>query len=297
MAVSGLTAIGYCEPIVGRSILAPPSISPGIVIVPFDPVKGTIQLDLARVIPGILLYPSWSPKGQFLSYYVVPHPSDLLSLWMRNIKSGEEHKLAEGLLPFGSSCWSPDGKHILARGIKQGKLNLLRVNVDDGEVSIVIRGYPPMGASWSLDGRALFYVTSNHKLVKRFLKSTEELQLGDYPGEAIMFMELSPDENRVALVLRPLEGLQSRLLTLPASGGQGRELFAQATRYPISFPTWSRDGTSILFVTRVNEMSEIRRISVEGGEPEPVWRSEAYIYGISVHPDGNSLAFSLQRSP
>jgi len=47
---------------------------------------------------------------------------------------------------------------------------------------------------------------------------------------------------------------------------------------------------------RIEQGSELWKVSVEGGEPQKLWKMADQIVGVRVHPDGQRLAFTSQTS-
>ncbi len=56
--------------------------------------------------------------------------------------------------------------------------------------------------------------------------------------------------------------------------------------------TWTPDGEYLLFSERVKEGADLWRISPDGGEPEKLLHSDKRYSGLSIHPDGQQIAFS-----
>ncbi len=91
---------------------------------------------------------------------------------------------------------------------------------------------------------------------------------------------------------------------LPASGGEVRELYSSeiykaVTRGFTPVLTWSKDGRYILFSNVMPDQQntvvpiyQLKRIPVEGGEPQVLDLKMARIERLSIHPDGKTLAFS-----
>ena len=83
---------------------------------------------------------------------------------------------------------------------------------------------------------------------------------------------------------------------MPTSGGEPRELysFEQQDYYTIS-PAWSADGRYIYF-SRAQKSYEglwdLYRVAVDGGEAQKLDVATHLFRHLTVHPDGQRIAFS-----
>jgi hypothetical protein len=93
------------------------------------------------------------------------------------------------------------------------------------------------------------------------------------------------------------------LLVRPVSGGEPRELVRidKEKEYPgYGSLSWTSDGRSIFFLKGAKGSGakrgyprewQLRRVAVEGGEPQPVGRIVArQLQGVRVYPDGRRVA-------
>ena len=98
---------------------------------------------------------------------------------------------------------------------------------------------------------------------------------------------VSPDGQRLVYVLRTTDMAANRgrydLWMVPAAGGTPLQL----TRDPASDtqPVWAPDGKSIYFLSSRGGSSQVWRISLVGGEPEPVTRLPLDVGAFALSPD------------
>ena len=87
---------------------------------------------------------------------------------------------------------------------------------------------------------------------------------------------------------------------MPAAGGESRELYRCKQGDHLLTLRWTPDGKYILFVIRPpgNSLRQpeqnkcsLWRIPIEGGEPEKLGLEMNFIANLSVHPDGQHIAF------
>ena len=114
-----------------------------------------------------------------------------------------------------------------------------------------------------------------------------------------MGVTCSPDGQRLAMAYFAQEPGEIILKTMPVGGGEPRDLhkFTGATATgPI---TWTSDGKFIYSVVRTKDhpestgrRSRLWSVSAESGEAENLGLEMSRIYQMSVHPDGQRIAFS-----
>jgi Tol biopolymer transport system component len=84
---------------------------------------------------------------------------------------------------------------------------------------------------------------------------------------------------------------------LPAAGGAARELLRAQEAESIPTIAWTPDGRHILYGkrghnTRQREITELWRISTDGGEPQKLDLATSNpMLALRVHPDGRQIAF------
>ena len=85
---------------------------------------------------------------------------------------------------------------------------------------------------------------------------------------------------------------------MPAAGGEPRELHrCEQEDGRFAGLRWTPDGKYILFVIREDRQKKrsLWRIPMEGGEPQKLGKlgleMKDHIFGLSVHPDGQHIAF------
>ena len=82
---------------------------------------------------------------------------------------------------------------------------------------------------------------------------------------------------------------------MPVSGGEPRELSKLGESEGIGLITWTPDGKYIIFTENTEKVSALWRISPEGGDPQKVWQLKKRNAGLSIHPDGQQIAFSTSE--
>lgn len=270
---------------------------------PFDAETGKLQSELAQPVLGSNFYPRWSPDGEKLAYVREESAPDgrglLRSLRMQNYETGEAVDLVTNLnVRFPS--WSRDGRHIAFRGFDKKKRSsgYYQVKVEDRKVTPVVEDISEVWwkekAEWSLDGKSIFYINDG-SLMQKNLASNQETELYSDP-DLTGVLKLSPDGRWLVFATDPSERGTGSLLIRSSLDGEARELFRMPKEaFRIKGASWRPDSKYILFILSVKNpgKAELWRVSPNGGDAEMVWQSEKSIGGISIHPDGQQISYSL----
>ena len=101
-------------------------------------------------------------------------------------------------------------------------------------------------------------------------------------------MALSPDGETLAFGYWPGGG-RNRLVLLPATGGEPRELAAN-----VQSLAWMPDGQALLFQQFVEGWeAEMWYVNVSEGQPERIGlTTRGPRWGLDVHPDGRRIAYT-----
>jgi Tol biopolymer transport system component len=265
--------------------------------------------------------PEWSPDGNYLAYISNRNP-DLLygpnSLYVRDLETGEEREVVrpQEIQWFGSSSmggisWSPDGRLILSTGVDKKGRGLYVVDVKTGEMTALlysdVRIFSPR---WSADGKAIFFTERHDKEgispVFRYDMKTKEKKEIYNQSPNIFRMTPSPDGKLLAFgTFKKYKGETiGVLMVMPVGGGEPREVLKIMDGSCLAI-AWSPDSREIIYgknvyvssgSQRITHGSELWKVSVEGGEPQKVWKMAYGIWGARLHPGGERLAFSSQTS-
>ena len=256
------------------------------------PPKRTI-----KSFEGHNLSPDYSPDGKYLAYVRRMRP-DVLCI--HSLETGEEREFSLKLRRIELPRWSPDGSSILVTGQDlNNRWGVYQIDTQTGDVtSIVLNGG---GGDWSYDGKDIFYSRMNDnnlsQIILRERESGTEKEIYLASDDGRLYLSCSPDGKLLAF----MNWGKGVLKIIPAAGGEPRELFRsdKGEGFGRSI-TWTPDGKYVFFVIippgnslRQPEQNKcsLWRIPVEGGEPEKLGLEMNYIEHLSVHPDGQHIAF------
>ncbi len=262
--------------------------------------------------------PAWSPDGSRLAYVVHRDESRsglLYSLVFStlSVEAGGERQFPLKMTTFGGHAfaleWLTDGSFVAAQGRDHfGREGLYRIDPENEKVDPAVQpeACPPDCVEWfalSPDGTWFFtrWIGDGQILVARNVDLGVERQLLRVTSPVgIGPLALSQDGRRLAFLSRDMEKWTMTLKVMPTAGGEPRQLLDVQTPISISALAWMPRSPHILYATTDAEgRSELWRVAAEGGEPQELGLlSEALrLYGLSIHPDGQRIAFTAGTSP
>jgi len=280
--------------------------------------QGTMEqprLEVQR-FRGLNRFPEWSRDGRYLAYVSGRPDSKSYLISIRDEETGKEREIRPKLASFEYIRWSPDGQSFLAAGQDtENHGGLFLIDAQTGSARSLLEGDPVKGvllfAQWLPDGRRILYAQNSRqpqmlaRIAVRDLETGNEQEILRMADQRLIgFVALSPDGTRLAFTAWRLQGsvLQNTTLTLmPASGGQGTELFQVKFPEMIANLAWSNDSRSVLFV-RGNlggqqsrqGLRPLWQIPAAGGQPRQIGAlvDEGQINILSLHPNGRRIAYT-----
>jgi Tol biopolymer transport system component len=279
-----------------------------------DPETGNIiEQPKKNALPyeGSNISPDWSPDGKNLVYISRRGPGKRQSiLCLYSVESGRirEFDLKEKFIHFAYPRWCPDGRSILllAEDFQSGG-GIYKIDAQTGEATLLIpkKEKESSGALWSPvmshDGKLLFYIHETksaeyYPVVVRDLETGKQEELFRNPPHDNNILALSPDGQRLALLLREEENLRV-LKVMSIKGGEPLELhrFEFKGRNIIDID-WSPDNRYIYFSKQKadSEGGEwvLWRVPAKGGKAENLGLTMRRLGHLSVHPDGELITFA-----
>jgi Tol biopolymer transport system component/Skp family chaperone for outer membrane proteins len=283
-------------------------------VVPFNPETGELEEKSGKTLLGSNFCLEWSPDGQHLSYVEVKDRAENpLQVIIQDMKTGGQHKLADGLTAI-SSCWSPDGNSISVVGfeksITQKSIGIYIVDVRTGQARQVVNlsdnknkfnppdddSLPLSDVQWSSDGKSIFYLFFTGGLVKHDLATGEDKVLCRHSRFERGVMKLSPDGKSLLFGVQNLEEKKSRLFTMPVEGGPEKELCPpRGEAFGLGAAMWSPDGKYIYFSEKEGDGTSLWRLPADGGIPQKTWHSKNPVEFFGIHPDGKQMALAIRE--
>ncbi|VWX56167.1 amidohydrolase family protein [Sphingorhabdus sp. 109] len=260
-----------------------------------------------------------TPGGMFI--YAQDSNGDLFNIEKYDLETGEVTTAVSGLGGSVRPNPSPDGKKIafVRREMTRSKLyvkdlesGVERKVYDDLDQDVqetwaVTGVYPNM--DWTPDSREIVFWAGGK--IRRVAadgsaSSVIPFQVSDSRGVADAphptipvapdsfttkmprFAAVSPDGRTVVF-----ESL-GKLYSKPMSGGAARRLTSGSERE--LFPSWSRDGRSIVFVGWTDAgLGQIKTVSAGGGSPRTVTNRSGHYARPHFSPDGKTIVFEMKE--
>ncbi len=201
---------------------------------------------------------SWSPDGKKLAFIVFADGDNEIDIVDVNGGGVEKRIRVKGVGSVSDPAWSPDGSKIAFSGMKGGISDLYVFDVTNNRVQQLTNDREAqLQPAWSPDGRTLAFTTD--------------------AGDQTNFERMS---------FGPM-----RLATLDVAGGSVRLLPRLASGKAIN-PQFSPDGRSLYFVSDVDGVSDLYRMSLAGGRVDRLTKLATGVSGIT----SLSPAISVARS-
>ncbi|WP_194952993.1 amidohydrolase family protein [Sphingopyxis solisilvae] len=226
---------------------------------------------------GGAVRPTPSPDGKLLAF--VRREATQSKLYVKDLASGIERKLYDALDQdvqetwavtgvYPNMAWTPDSRDIIFWA--GGKLR--RVGKDGGEARII-----PFSIN---DDRVI--IDATHPAV--------EVAPDSFTTRMPRWAEVSPDGR--SIVFETL----GKLYVKPAAGGSPRRLTAGSDNAMEAWPSWSRDGKSLVFVRWTDSgMGEIHTVGAGGGTSRKVTSVPGRYAEPRFSPDGKTIIFEKRR--
>jgi Tol biopolymer transport system component len=263
---------------------------------------------VARIHPfvdgrGSYEHAAFSPDGRQLAFDWDGPENSNIDIYVQALDSDTPLRLTSSPSEESRPAWSPDGKQIaFLRSLPANRAAIVIIPALGGPERVVTE-LPARGAArldWSPDGTSLITsrpstpdsVTSGLIVIsvangsQRTLTSPQWGTPGD--GEAAY----SPDGSLIAFQRGKATAVED-LFTIPAQGGEPRQLTADATG--ISGLAWAPDSKSIVYAARrTGEAYGLWRQPLDKGAPIRLTATTRSGAWPSVARMGNRVAFSIQ---
>ncbi|NWJ48871.1 MAG: PD40 domain-containing protein [Chloroflexi bacterium] len=120
--------------------------------------------------------PAWSPDGNIIAY-LTDRGTDDLTLWLWSLKNNNAARvtmLGAGQGGVGKPSWSPDGTRLAIAAYQNGKSQIFRVNVQNGQNAQITESdsgaYDP---AWSPNAQSIAYVVRKGNLSELWVMNAD----------------------------------------------------------------------------------------------------------------------------
>ena len=222
---------------------------------------------------GGAVRPTPSPDGKYLAF--VRREMSKSKLYVRDLASGNEWKIYDDLDQDMQETWGVTGVY-----------PNMDWTADSGEVVFwaggKIRRAPVDGGG----ATEIPFRVQDDRIVANSLHPTVEVAPSSFETKMIRWAKVSPDGRQVVY-----ESL-GKLWLRPTAGGEPRRLTRGSDDSFEAWPSWSRDGRSIAFVSWDDQdLARVQIVSGRGGSPRTVTSDPGHYANPRFSPDGRTIVF------
>lgn len=257
-----------------------------------------------------------TPGGTF--QYAQDSNGSLFAIDRYELETGETHRVTGGIGGAVRPTPSPNGKHLAFVRRERAKSKLYVRDLESGnerklydlpdqdmqETWAVTGVYPNM--DWTADSRDIVFWSGgkirrlpiagggsrdipfqvqDDRVVANSLHPAIDVAPATFETKMIRWPQRSPDGTQIIY-----ESL-GKLWVRPIAGGAARRVTKQEDNFE-AWPTWSRDGRSIAFVSwNDRELGRIQTIPSRGGTVKTITTQPGHYSNLRFSPDGKSVAF------
>jgi Tol biopolymer transport system component len=249
-------------------------------------------------------WPRWSPDGKRLLFISCGLTGGgPCALFVRD-GQGTPREVPHGMWYMFPPEFSPDGEKIIARGSDlKDRSGIFVIDVTTGATSMLIPHEAgsalqyPRNATWSRDGRAVFYVATDGEdfvVLRRDISAAGSTEVFRTSGRGISWISVSPDDRHVAVIQHSPGNFLNQpgtLFVTPVSGGTSRAVFTAAG---LDAEQWAADGQSVFAHKHTADGFEVWRVPLSGMPVKLEIEGTSRRGLFQFSPDGKYVAFTGQ---
>ncbi|WP_129791949.1 amidohydrolase family protein [Sphingosinicella sp. CPCC 101087] len=226
---------------------------------------------------GGAVRPTPSPDGRWLAF--VKRTGGRSRLFVKDLRSGEERRIYDDLDQDLQETWAVHGVYPMMDWTPDSQAILFWAG---GKIRRI-------GADGSAAAEIPFEVSDTRVVIDAEVPEVE-VAPDTFTTRMPRFASVSPDGSRIVF-----ETL-GRLYVTEAAGGTPRLLTGQDGDFQL-FPSWSRDGSRIVFVSWNDQrLGEIRTVAADGSDMRTVTQQPGHYRRPRFSPDGSTIVYEASGS-
>ena len=216
------------------------------------------------------IYPVWSPTGEHILFASNREQKawGTWDLYLMDPDGSNVQKVFDKWKRRTGPTWSPDGKRIAYSYGEIGNTSLYIGTIDGKDEERVAIGYTP---AWSPDGTEIIFRSGALDKPRRFslLKvRTNRQTFFPFPKEPMWVRgpAWSPNGDKLAFSWS-IDGFREEAIYVVNRDGTDLQEIVGDLTTRATDPTWSPDGTQLLYTQLVNRELHIFKVALDGGKP------------------------------
>jgi Tol biopolymer transport system component/predicted Ser/Thr protein kinase len=249
------------------------------------PFQGTGDVRVVGPPDGLCTSGAWSPDGKWV--YLTVTRGDKSHIWRQRFPSGEPEQVTPGPTTQEGIAMSADGKSLITSVGSEDSTVWLHDKDGDHQISSEGNAY---GASFSSDGKRLYYLMANGKSpdYELWVKDLSDGKTERFlPGYSMAFYSVSADGKEVAFEIDDKNG-QSSLWVAPTSRRSSPVRIS--TNANEDFPVFLPDG-DLVFRAIENGSNFLYRMKADGTSRHKVIPGRIFDL-VGGSPDGRWIIAS-----
>jgi Tol biopolymer transport system component len=235
---------------------------------------------------------TWTPDRRLV---FVSNESGLLDLWIMDADGTNRRQLTANAGQNSSPVVSRDGKFIVFSSNRGGVRGIWRMEIDGSNPKRLTTGPADNLPALSADDKWLFYSSTNGRFPTLWKVSTN----GGTPIEIVKTVAIgptvSPDGKYIAYLFPESSDASAppnRFAIISIDGGEPLKVFPfQGSGTIAASVHWSSDSRSLLYTVNNNNVTNLWRQMVDGGDPTQVTEfKDSLMTGFAWSNDGKTLA-------